>query len=329
LKIITFADGFSSATPPTIESDTTKANVDLGNLSSTAINQDLLPVDTTKNLGSLLKYWSQLFANTINVLSSINIGSSSIQKNNFSYLTEPDIGIPSGSVFIGSGNTSSGSNAGTGDVYLLTGTPDGVGVQGIISLNAKHVSLNSTQIKDLADPISAQDAVTKSYSNNPANITQTSSYRFVTDAEKTAWNASAIYKDTYANLVTWASTATDSALAFSTDTKILYYVVTGVLQEIDVMRTISGTITTAQITVGTSAVRATVSGSAPNANRKRLKIKPSKNNTGAIFYGASGLTTATAMEIIGPDGIVLDWDASDYYLISDTTGQVVEILEVI
>lgn len=216
MKIITFADGFSSATPPTIESDTTRADVYLSNV--------ILP-DAKENLE---------LENVPNV-----------------------------------------------------------------------------------------DAT------NPANINQTSSYRFVTDIEKAAWNASAIYKDTYANLVTWAATATDSALAFSTDTKILYYVVTGVLQEIDVMRTISGTITTAQITVGTSQARATVSGSAPSASRKRLKIKPSKNNTGAIFYGASGLTTATAMEIIGPDGIILDWDASDYYLISDTISQTVEILEVI
>lgn len=165
--------------------------------------------------------------------------------------------------------------------------------------------------------------------SNPANISQTSSYRFVTDAEKATWNSSAIYSATYSALVTWATTATNGALGFSTDTKILYYSVDGILQEIDVMRTISGTITQVQKTVGLTAVRATVSGSAPSATRKRLKFKPSKNNTGNIYYGSSSVTTATGLEIIGPDGIVLDWDASDYYLISDVAAQVVEIIEVV
>lgn len=163
---------------------------------------------------------------------------------------------------------------------------------------------------------------------NPANITQTSSYRFVTDTEKATWNAVSVYKDTYANLVTWATTASDAAFAFSTDTKILYYVVTGLLQEIDVMRTISGTITTAQKTVGVTAVRATVSGSAPSSSRKRLIITPS-NIVGNIYIGGSTVTTATGRIIIGPDTLVLDWDASDYYLISDVAGNTVSILEVV
>lgn len=164
---------------------------------------------------------------------------------------------------------------------------------------------------------------------NPANISQTSSYRFVTDTEKTTWNAVSMQTDTYSNLVTFAATASDGKLCYASDLDLLYYVSNGILQEFAVMKTINGTISTAQVTVGTSQVRATVSGSAPNANRKRLKIKPNKNNTGAIFYGGTGLTTSTGMEIIGPDGIILDYDASDYYLISDTLAQTVEILEVI
>lgn len=93
-------------------------------------------------------------------------------------------------------------------------------------------------------------------------------------------------------------------------------------------QTNSGTITQTQKSVGTSAVRATVSGSAPAAARKRLLIKPSKNNTGAIFFGSSAVTTASGLEIIGPDRLEFLLDASDYYLISDTAGQVVEIIEV-
>lgn len=92
---------------------------------------------------------------------------------------------------------------------------------------------------------------------------------------------------------------------------------------------ISGTITSGQVTVGTSAVRATASGSAPNAARKKLLIKPSKDNTGEIYLGASGVTTSNGLEIIGPDRLEFMFDASDYYLISDTAAQTVEIVEVV
>lgn len=91
--------------------------------------------------------------------------------------------------------------------------------------------------------------------------------------------------------------------------------------------TVAGTITSAQVAVGTSAVRATVSGGAPNAARKKLMIKPNKNNTGAIYIGASGVTTANGLEIIGPDRLEFDFDSGDYYLISDLAAQVVEIVE--
>lgn len=91
----------------------------------------------------------------------------------------------------------------------------------------------------------------------------------------------------------------------------------------------AGTITSAQIVVGVTSVRATVSGSAPNAARKKLMIKPSKNNIGAIYLGASGVTTANSMEIIGPDRLEFEFDASDFYLISDTAAQTVEIIEVV
>lgn len=92
--------------------------------------------------------------------------------------------------------------------------------------------------------------------------------------------------------------------------------------------TSSGTITQVQKSVGITAVRATVSGSAPSATRKKLMLKPSKNNTGSIYFGDSTVTTATGMEIIGPDRLEFALDASDYYLISDTAGQVVEIVEI-
>ena len=89
----------------------------------------------------------------------------------------------------------------------------------------------------------------------------------------------------------------------------------------------AGTITSIQKSVGITAVRATVSGSAPSA-RKKLLIKPSKNNTGAIYLGSSSVTTANGLELIGPDRMEFLNENNDYYLISDTASQVVEILEV-
>lgn len=89
-----------------------------------------------------------------------------------------------------------------------------------------------------------------------------------------------------------------------------------------------GPISVAQLTVGATAVRATVSGFAPASNRKTFLVKPSKNNTGSIYIGDSTVTTSTGLEIIGPDRLEFPFDTSDYYLISDTAGQVVEILEV-
>lgn len=83
----------------------------------------------------------------------------------------------------------------------------------------------------------------------------------------------------------------------------------------------------AQITVGITAIRATVAGTAPNAARKKLFIKSSADNTGRIYLGSSGVTIANGLEIIGPDRLEFDLDASDYYVISDTAGQKVEILE--
>lgn len=94
----------------------------------------------------------------------------------------------------------------------------------------------------------------------------------------------------------------------------------------------SGTITSAQKTVGsvgtTGAVRATVSGSAPATTRTKLWVKPSKNNTGAIYIGSASVTISTGMEIIGPDRWEILDDSNDWYLISDTDGQTVEIIEV-
>lgn len=93
----------------------------------------------------------------------------------------------------------------------------------------------------------------------------------------------------------------------------------------------TGTITTANVTLTTAgtAYRATVSGSAPNSARKRLIVVPSDENTGKMWIGASGVTTSTGLEIIGPDRVQFEMDASDYYVVSDTNTQKIYVLEVV
>ncbi len=64
----------------------------------------------------------------------------------------------SGSPQLISGNSTNGDS---GDVLLQTGTAGGV--RGIVNLNGRHVTANSTAVKDVADPTDPQDAATKAY----------------------------------------------------------------------------------------------------------------------------------------------------------------------
>lgn len=287
-KIVTFPDGFSSATEPTLEV-LTKADVGLDQVDNTSdVNK---PVSTAQAAAIALAIANLVDSAPVTLDTLNELAAALGDDPNFATTMATSLGL------------------------RLRVDTAAQGLTGTEKTNAKtNIGLENVANVD---------------TTNPANITQDSTHRFVTDAEKTAWNASSAHQDTYANLVTYAATASDSQLCFSTDTKILYYVVGGVLQEIALMKTINGTITQAQITVGTSAARATVAGTAPNANRKRLIFQPSTSNTGTIYYGGSGVTTSNGTPIIGPDKIVLDWDASDYYLISDTAGQTVSIIEVV
>jgi len=56
-----------------------------------------------------------------------------------------------------------GANASSGNISITTGTKQGTGTRGYITLNALKVECSEMQFKDAADPTDAQDLATKAY----------------------------------------------------------------------------------------------------------------------------------------------------------------------
>lgn len=90
------------------------------------------------------------------------------------------------------------------------------------------------------------------------------------------------------------------------------------------------TVTQAAVTVGTSAVRATVSGSAPASTRIALIVTPDQASTATFYIGSATVTNSGATrgaEIVAGQAFIANNDAGDYYIVSSTAGQTVTILE--
>lgn len=90
------------------------------------------------------------------------------------------------------------------------------------------------------------------------------------------------------------------------------------------------TITQAAITVGITAVRLTVSGAAPASTRVALGVTPDLASTAKFYIGGSTVTnsgTTRGIEIAAGQSFVANNDAGDYFIVSDTAGQTVEIME--
>ena len=93
---------------------------------------------------------------------------------------------------------------------------------------------------------------------------------------------------------------------------------------------VAGTITQAAITVGTTAVRLTVSGSAPSTTRVVLSAIADKAATGLFYIGSSSVTSSGAtagIQLTAGQPFVANDDAGDYWIISDTAGQTVYVME--
>ena len=90
------------------------------------------------------------------------------------------------------------------------------------------------------------------------------------------------------------------------------------------------TITQAAITVGTSAVRCTVSGSAPNALRVFLMVNPDSGSAATFYIGSSTVTnsgTTRGIQLQAGSVFEVNNDAGDYWIVASATGQTVYIME--
>lgn len=99
---------------------------------------------------------------------------------------------------------------------------------------------------------------------------------------------------------------------------------------IKILTNAAGTITQAAITVGTTAVRLTVSGSAPASTRQQLLAIVDSASTAKFYIGSSTVTSSGAtrgLQILAGMPFSASNDAGDYWIISDTAGQTVYAVE--
>lgn len=90
------------------------------------------------------------------------------------------------------------------------------------------------------------------------------------------------------------------------------------------------TVHQAAVTVGTTAVRLTVSGSAPASTRVVLVATPDTASTATFYIGSSTVTNSGAtrgVEIAGGQSFIANSDAGDYWIVSSIAAQTVTILE--
>lgn len=90
------------------------------------------------------------------------------------------------------------------------------------------------------------------------------------------------------------------------------------------------TITNAAITVGTTAVRLTVSGSTPASTRVVLVATPDPASIATFYIGTSTVTNSGAtrgVAIVAGQSFIANNDAGDYWIVSSTAAQTVEVME--
>lgn len=135
---------------------------------------NILPYDTAGSLvsGSLANPWGVTNSNLYQIASgnalagsigtgAVDINISAATTRNINIFTTAQVGATnSGAATLSSGSTVNGNS---GDVSLTAGAVSGSGLRGIINLIGRYVNAANTNISNVLDPVSAQDAATKNY----------------------------------------------------------------------------------------------------------------------------------------------------------------------
>lgn len=90
------------------------------------------------------------------------------------------------------------------------------------------------------------------------------------------------------------------------------------------------TVTQAAISVGTSAVRLTVSGSAPASTRVVLVANMDSAVTAKFYIGSSSVTNSGStrgVELVAGQSFIANNDAGDYWIVSNTASQTIFVME--
>lgn len=140
-----------------------KANVALDNLSSVAINADLLPDSTAnnRNLGASGFRFSSVYAS----IGDFSSGGATVQLRpdvNTIRMVNADLILEASTAANNVNVTTVNNGAGnSGNISLTTGTASGT--RGSVSIDALNLNMNSSKIINVTDPTAAQDAATKNY----------------------------------------------------------------------------------------------------------------------------------------------------------------------
>jgi hypothetical protein len=184
-----------------------------------------------------------------------------------------------------------------------------------------HADIDSSVLPTGASTSALQTTGNTSLSTIATNTTGVS-----TAANQTAGNASLA---TIATNTTGVSTAANQTTGNTSLATIATNQTSGG-QKTQLFTPTALTITQKAITVGTTAVRLTVSGSTPATDRVVLVGTPDVASTGTFYIGSSTvLSTGTTrgIEISPGQAFIANNDAGDYWIVSSVAAQTVTVME--
>jgi hypothetical protein len=94
-------------------------------------------------------------------------------------------------------------------------------------------------------------------------------------------------------------------------------------QQTQIVNQAAQAITQTALTVGTTAVRLTVSGSAPSATIGTRIVTPNPTSAATFYLGGSSVTNTSGVPILAGQIITINHDACDYFIVSSVAAQTV------